>query len=44
MTLLGSINVSLGDDGTEFGGIETGLPDRYLSTDAGIFAQFAFYF
>ncbi len=44
MTLLGSINVPLGDDGTEFGGIETGLPDRYLSTDAGIFAQFAYYF
>jgi hypothetical protein len=44
VTLLGSINFPLGDDGTEFGGIETGLPDRYLSTDAGIFAQIAYYF
>jgi hypothetical protein len=44
MTLLGSLNVSLGPDGTEFGGIAAGTPDRYLSTDAGVFAQIAFYF
>jgi hypothetical protein len=44
MTLLGSINLPMGSDGTEFGGIETGLPDLYLSTDLGVFAQFAWYF
>jgi hypothetical protein len=44
MTLLGSLNVPLGDDGTEFGGIDIGIPDLYLSRDAGLFAQFAVYF
>lgn len=44
MTLLASLNISLGADGTEFGGISTGVPNRYLSTDAGLFAQFATYF
>ena len=44
MTLLASLNVPLGADGSEFGGIATGLPNRYLSVDAGLFAQFAWYF
>lgn len=44
MTLLGSLNVPLGNNGSEFGGIETGIPGRYLSTDAGVFAQWAWYF
>ena len=44
MTFLASLNVPLGADGSEFGGIDTGLPDRYLSVDAGLFAQFAWYF
>lgn len=44
MTLLGSINLPIGPDGSEFGGIETGLPDRYLSRGVGLFAQFAWYF
>ncbi len=44
MTLLGSINVPLGPSGSEFGGIDSGVPGRYLSRDAGFFAQFAFYF
>ena len=44
MTLLGSINVPMGPNGSEFGGIESGLPDRYLSRGAGLFAQFAWYF
>lgn len=43
-TLLGSLNIPLGRDGTEFGGAETGIPDLYLSRGAGFFAQFAFYF
>ena len=44
MTLLASLNVPLGADGSEFGGVETGIPDRYLSVDAGLFAQIAWYF
>jgi hypothetical protein len=44
MTLTGSINLPLGADGTEFGGIETGLPGSYLSTGPSFFAQFAWYF
>lgn len=44
MTLLGSLNVPLGPSGSEFGGIAAGVPDRYLSTSAGVFAQLAWYF
>ncbi len=44
MTVLGSVNVPIGPDGSEFGGIPTGLPDRYLSSDGGVFVQFAWYF
>ncbi len=44
MTLLGSVNVPLGPSGSEFGGIDTGLPDRYLSRDGSVFVQFAWYF
>jgi hypothetical protein len=44
MAFLGSINVPIGPDGSEFGGIESGLPDRYLSRSAGLFAQLAWYF
>jgi hypothetical protein len=44
MTMLGSINVPLGPEGSEFGGIGSAVSDRYLSSDAGLFAQFAFYF
>jgi hypothetical protein len=44
MTLRGSINLPIGSSGTEFGGIETGVPGLYLSTGPGVFAQFAWYF
>ena len=44
MTLLGSINLPLGSDGTEFGGIDSTLADSYFSTGPGLFAQFAWYF
>lgn len=44
MTLLGSLNIPLGSNGTEFGGIESGIPGRYLSTGASVFAQIAWYF
>jgi hypothetical protein len=42
--LLGSINLPMGSSGTEFGGIETGVPGLYLSSGASVFAQFAWYF
>ena len=44
MALLGSLNFPLGNNGSEFGGIESGIPGRYLSTDVGVFAQWAWYF
>ncbi len=43
MTFLGSLNVPIGPDGSEFGGIET-AQDLYLSSGPGIFAQLAWYF
>ncbi len=44
MTFLGSVNLPLGASGTEFGGIESGTQDKYLSSRVGVFAQFAWYF
>lgn len=44
MTFLGSLNIPLGANGTEFGGPDSGVPGKYLSTDAGVFAQLAWYF
>ena len=44
MTFLGSVNIPLGANGTEFGGPDSGVPNRYLSIDAGVFAQLAWYF
>jgi len=44
MTFLGSLNIPLGANGTQFGGAESGIPNRYLSYDAGVFAQLAWYF
>jgi len=44
MTLLASLNVPLGPSGSEFGGIEAAVPERFLSRRAGVFAQLAWYF
>jgi len=44
LTLLGAINVPVGPDGTEFGGIETRVPGRFLSTGPSLFLQLAWYF
>ena len=41
---IGTLSVPVGPNGSEFGGIESGLPDRFLSTGPGIFLQFAWYF
>jgi hypothetical protein len=44
MTFLGNVNLPLGASGTEFGGIESGVQDRFLASGVGVFAQFAWYF
>ena len=40
---LGALSIPLGPDGAEFGGIPAGA-NTYLSTDAAVFAQIAWYF
>ena len=44
LVFLGSLNLRLGSNGTEFGGIDSGIDGLYLSSDVGVFAQLAFYF
>lgn len=44
LALLGSLGVPIGANGTEFGGIESPVPGRYLSSDGGVFLQLAGYF
>lgn len=44
MVLLGSLNIPIGPDGTEFGGIPSAEPGRFLSTGPGLFLQFNAYF
>lgn len=44
LTWLASLNLPIGADGTEFGGIDSGIQGRYLSTSVGLFAQIAWYF
>ena len=44
LILLGSLNIPIGPDGTEFGGIPSDEPGEFLSTGAGIFLQLAAYF
>ena len=43
LTFLAAVNLPLGPDGTEYGGIEI-VPDRYLSRSGALFAQLAWYF
>ena len=44
LVLLGALNIPWGDSGSEFGGIDTGVPGRYLSSGPGIFIQLNWYF
>ena len=44
MMFLGSLNVPVGANGTEYAGPESGTPGQYLSIDWGVFAQLAWYF
>ena len=44
LTFLGALNMPLGRNGTEYGGIGAGLPERFVSQSGGLFAQIAWYF
>ena len=43
MTLLASLNIPLGADGSEFGGIPSGIDGLYLSNRFSVLAQLAWY-
>lgn len=42
--LLSALNLPVGPNGSEYGGLETTQPNTYFSTGASLFAQFAWYF
>ena len=44
MEFIGALNFPIGPDGSEYGGIGLDMPGVYLSTDASLFAQLAWYF
>jgi len=44
MLLLGALNIPVGRSGTEYGGIDLGVPGSQLSTGPGVFVQLAWYF
>ena len=44
VTFLAALNVPVGPNGTEYGGIGAGLPDRFVSQSGSLFAQIAWYF
>jgi len=44
LVLLGSLNIPIGPDGSEYGGTATSYDDIYFSTGPGVFTQLAWYF
>ncbi len=44
MEFIGALNIPLGPDGSEYGGIAIDIPGVFLSTDISLFAQIAWYF
>lgn len=44
LQLLAALNLPIGPPGSEYGGIETNLPGRYLASGPQLFAQLAWYF
>lgn len=44
LVILGSLNIPVGPDGSEYGGTESFIEDLYFSTGASIFIQLAWYF
>lgn len=43
-TFLAALTLPIGPDGSEYGGLETNSPGRYLSVSFSVFAQLAWYF
>jgi hypothetical protein len=43
LVLVGSVNVPMGDDGTEFGGLSTDVPGLYLSSGPNLIVQLGWY-
>ena len=44
LVVLGALNIPIGSDGTEYGGIESPVDGLYFSTGPSLFAQLAWYF
>ncbi len=44
VTVLGSLSIPIGPSGSEFGGPGSGVPGQFQASDAGVFAQIAWYF
>ncbi|MEJ2383387.1 MAG: hypothetical protein P8Y54_03220, partial [Xanthomonadales bacterium] len=44
LQVVAALNLPIGPNGSEYGGVETPVDGRYLSTGAGVFAQLAYYF
>jgi hypothetical protein len=44
LQLILAVDIPAGSDGTEFGGIDSGVPGRPLSVGTTLFAQLAWYF
>ena len=44
LVLLGALSVPMGPSGTEYGGIETDVPEVYFSSDLNLFLQLGWYF
>lgn len=44
LQILAAVNVPVGPASSEYGGIDSGIPGKQLSTGPGIFAQLAWYF
>ena len=44
LVVLGSLNIPIGPDGSEYGGTATPYDDIYFSTGPGVFTQLAWYF
>ncbi len=44
ITVLASLSLPIGANGSEFGGPDSGIPGKFLSSDTSVFAQIAWYF
>jgi hypothetical protein len=44
LQLIAALNVPIGANGTEFGGIDSGIDGIYLSSGPSLFTQLAWYF